>query len=224
MCRTWLLILPLLLASVSGLVSCINDNSQCIEDRPGYVEGRDVWFSFDISATGTAAEPQEVLRSRADDKDSHPSEAATVPENAVNPSDVILMLLDNNRNVTRVFDSSDYVVLPSGEANGSVYTLKIKVNIAYFDYAPGEDIPASLLIVANHNGTKSGETDMPVSGLLYRSATEISQQYYSFGFELKNNPSGWIPAPDKDMYIPMAGLKHFTLSRSALEASTADKP
>ncbi len=58
MCRTWLLILPLLLASVSGLVSCINDNSQCIEDRPGYVEGRDVWFSFDISATGTAAEPQ----------------------------------------------------------------------------------------------------------------------------------------------------------------------
>ena len=56
--------------------SCVSDDLGCIEDRPGYVEGNDIWLTFTLrgeSAVGRSL-PGHAASGifRADDSAGHP--------------------------------------------------------------------------------------------------------------------------------------------------------
>jgi len=200
-------------------VSCVNDDLGCIEDRPGYVEGNDVWISFNIKGeTGLdkTIPRSEPFGSRADDALAHPEEDATAAENFILPSDITLIFLDDRRTVIKVFDSDSYTLTQS-TTDLSQYTLTAKINQAYFSYSSAAQFDLSLLVIANINGTSDGS--FPTGNLFATNLTSLSQFRNSFGFTPEVNGNSWFPN-GSDKRIPMAGLKHFSVNRAELLAST----
>lgn len=96
------------------------------------------------------------------------------------------------------------------------YKLVAKVNKQYFDYAQGEQIGMSLMLVANTD-KNSNTNGLPAAGdILWKmSAEDIAKARYSF----EHTYGSWEPEIGKE-HIPMGGLQHYTISRSALEAAT----
>lgn len=228
---------PLIACLCLGLSasSCVDDDAGCIEDKPGYVEGNDVWLSFTVKgedpAPRTSAEAPGSLFSRADDDpdgNKHPAEAATDAENAIS-GEMRLILFDNNRNLLKILDNSDIITFrhPDGETNTAIYEIKAKINRAYFDYGGTQDkFGMSLMLVTNLNGFGTGH-NFPTDGSLFmKSTTWLSQRHYSFPYSptVSGSDKGWYP-DGQSRFIPMAGLRHYTVTKTELDnATNADDP
>lgn len=206
-------------------VSCVNDDLGCIEDKPGYIEGNNIWLSFDIQTEGAIDKPfsrSDAFGSRAGedgpDDNGHPDEVATPAENYISPTDILLVLLDGNRNVMKVFDDKEYALsTPINGTNNTQYTITAEINKVYFDYITTDLFDLSILVIANINGT--GDGSFPLSKLYVKSLTSVSQFQYNFGLPRGAANVSWFPlTPDRR--IPMAGLKHFKVNKTDLFAST----
>lgn len=228
---------PLIACLCLGLSasSCVDDDAGCIEDKPGYVEGNDVWLSFTVkgedpaprtATSRTSAEAPGSLFSRADDDpdgNKHPAEAATEHENAI-AGEMRLILFDNNRNLLKILDNSDIITFrhPDGETNTAIYEIKAKINRAYFDYGGTQDkFGMSLMLVTNLNGFGTGH-NFPTDGSLFmKSTTWLSQRHYSFPYSptVSGSDEGWYP-DGHSRFIPMAGLRHYTVTKTELDKAT----
>lgn len=217
--------------------SCVDDEAGCLEDRPGYVEGNDIWLSFTIKGEDAAGGGREIPRSgsatvaggipapfaapvsRADDPSGHPEEPATDAENAIKSGDLRLLLFDNNKNLLKILDNDEII---SFTGAGNQYEIKAKINRAYFDYAgTAESFGMSLMLVANLSGF-GGDHLFPRPGDYFmKSTTWLSQQHFSFAYSptVGSTTEGWYP-DETARFIPMAGLKHYTVSRADLDAAT----
>lgn len=221
--------------------SCVDDEVGCIEDKPGYVEGNDVWLSFTIkgedpaprSATSrTSAEAPGSLFSRADDDpdgNKHPAEAATAAENYINDSDIRLLLFDDRDCLMKIFDSEEILKFehPAGDNNTSSYEIKVKINRAYFDYATDEKFDMSFMLIANLNGFGEGSVKpFPTAASIpyMNRHTQLANEYYDFTYTPGTEETPWFPNGSTNA-IPMSGLKKYTVSLAAIDGATdANKP
>lgn len=232
---------PLIACLCLGLSasSCVDDDAGCIEDKPGYVEGNDVWLSFTVkgedpaprTATSRAsAEAPGSLFSRADDDpdgNDHPAEAATDAENYINPTDIRLLLFDNRDCLMKIFDNSEIVVLRDA-TNASSYEIKVKINRAYFDYAgTAEVFDMSFMLIANLNGFGEGsDNPFPTAASIpyMNKHTALANEYYDFTYTPGTQTAPWFPNGSTNA-IPMSGLKKYTVSLAAIDGATdATKP
>ncbi len=199
----------LLTVSLSG---CLDDNSACIEDQPGYKEGNDVWLSFHVKNIG------ETAKTRAEEPidPTHPNEEASIDENFINTSDMALMFFDDRQILWKSFLPGEYVVEEINGTNGSEYTLKFKMNKDYFSYAKGqENVEYSLMVVANINGLK-GEASVFDENLFAYSPQRIASLYKSFAMP-DQSVITWLPSKDNKDLIPMAGIVKGSFPSSVLE-------
>lgn len=227
---------PLIACLCLGLSasSCVDDDAGCIEDKPGYVEGNDVWLSFTVKgedpAPRTSAEAPGSLFSRADDDpdgNKHPAEAATDAENYINPTDIRLLLFDNRDCLMKIFDNSEIVVLRDA-TNASSYEIKVKINRAYFDYAgTAEVFDMSFMLIANLNGFGEGSVKpFPTAASIpyMKKHTALANEYYDFPYTPGTQTAPWFPNGSTNA-IPMSGLKKYTVSLAAIDGATdANKP
>lgn len=196
------------------LSGCIDSNSECIEDQPGYEEGKDVWLSVNFRNVDSEG------RSRAVTDPDHPDEDATAAENYIDGNDLTVMFLNSDGRVMKVFADGEYSVEVISNADGlyNDYQLRFRINQDYFEKT-GTTSTFSLLIVANHNGTGDGQTYNP-NNLWMKSVADLSALKTSFGYTGLNSTEAWQPDIDGGRHIPMAGIHRFTVNRSALESAT----
>ena len=212
------------LSLVAGLVAglgaglllsgCIDSNSECIEDQPGYEEGKDVWLSVNFRNVDSEG------RSRAVTDPVHPDEEATAAENYIDGNDLTVMFLNSDGRVMKVFADGEYSVEVISNADGlyNDYQLRFRINQDYFEKT-GATSTFSLLVVANHKGTGDGQTYNP-DNLWMKSVADLSALKTSFGYTGQNGTEAWTPDKDGGRHIPMAGIHRFTVSRAALESAT----
>ena len=194
------------------LSGCIDSNSECIEDQPGYEEGKDVWLSVNFRNVDSEG------RSRAVTDPVHPDEEATAAENYIDGNDLTVMFLNSDGRVMKVFDKNEISVVYNDEVNYRDYELKFHINQDYFEKT-GATSTFSLLVVANHKGTGDGQTYNP-DNLWMKSVADLSALKTSFGYTGQNGTEAWTPDKDGGRHIPMAGIHRFTVSRAALESAT----
>lgn len=196
------------------LSGCIDSNSECIEDQPGYEEGKDVWLSVNFRNVDSEG------RSRAVTDPDHPDEDATAAENYIDGNDLTVMFLNSDGRVMKVFADGEYSVEVISNADGlyNDYQLRFRINQDYFEKT-GTTSTFSLLIVANHNGTGDGQTYNP-DNLWMKSVADLSALKTSFGYTGQNGTAAWTPDIAGGRHIPMAGIHRFTVSRAALESAT----
>lgn len=207
------------LLSVLAVSSCVSDDIGCIEDRPGYIDGNDLWMTFALNGEQTMdyQNSSRSAMSRADDS-GHEDENATADENKINFPDVLLVLFDNNRNALKVFDSSEIYYFESTDADSKKYEFKIRINKAYFAYAGDGDINMSLMMVANLNGMGAGS--FPSTNLFMKSTGAVAGLRNSFEFKTSiEGGTPWYPEANAGRYIPMSGLQHYTITRAQLDNS-----
>ena len=194
--------------------SCVNDNSSCPEDSPGFHEGNEVWLSFDISGMdGTDSKRS----SRADiiDPDGHPDEESTAAENYIDVNDVSVFLLDNNKRLLKVFNAGEYAITET-DADHKNYTLTLNVNREYFNYAGTSSVTFSIMIVANKSGISNNNDASFTNDMFAMSVSQMANQYKWFG----SVADGWTPDIALQMHIPMAGISTpATLTKEALDAA-----
>lgn len=203
------------LLSVLAVSSCVSDEIGCIEDRPGYIDGNDLWMTISV-VNQSSHEP-----SRADDEAGHPDEDAEIAENYIDTRDITLMLLDENRMLLKVFESDEFVVIPrEASYDMSKYDITFNVNRDYFNYAAGkDDILFSLMVVANTNGVRGAKPSLPFTwrnvGKRVSSLSEDAGNVFEFP---DSYDSPWRPtAADGGKHIPMAGIKKVTMTRTEFE-------
>lgn len=196
------------------LSGCIDSNSECIEDQPGYEEGKDVWLSVNFRNVDSEG------RSRAVTDPAHPDEEATAAENYIDGNDLTVMFLNSDGRVMKVFADGEYSVEVISNDDGlyNDYQLRFRINQDYFEKT-GTTSTFSLLIVANHNGTGDRQTYNP-DNLWMKSVADLSALKTSFGYTGLNSTEAWQPDIDGGRHIPMAGIHRFTVSRAALENAT----
>lgn len=197
----------LLAVSLGG---CLDDHSECIEDRPGYQEGNDLWMSFQIqNMSGTA-------RTRAgepEDPDKHPDEMGTPPESYIDGNDLTFLFLDDQQRVWKVFDKADHFITQDPE-DYTRYRLVFKINKDYFGYASGqENVNYSLMVVANLNGL-NGDHDTFGGDLFMKTPAAIAGMYKSFTMP-DQSTTPWEPSK-ADNLIPMAGISTGSFASSIL--------
>lgn len=203
-----------LIAALLLLPSCVNDNSLCVEDQPGYQEGKDVWLSVNFRNVDSEG------RSRAVTDPVHPDEDATAAENFIDVNDITVMFLNSDGRVMKVFADGEYSVEVTSNTDGlyNDYVLRFRINQDYFEKT-GATSTFSLLVVANHNGTGDGQTYNP-DNLWMKSVADLSALKTSFGYTGLNGTAAWTPDIAGGRHIPMAGIQRFTVSRAALESAT----
>ena len=196
------------------LSGCIDSNSECIEDQPGYEEGKDVWLSVNFRNVDSEG------RSRAVTDPVHPDEDATAAENFIDVNDITVMFLNSDGRVMKVFADGEYSVEVNSNTDGlyNDYVLRFLINHDYFEKT-GATSTFSLLVVANHDGTGDGQTYNP-DDLWMKSVADLSALKTSFGYTGQNGTAAWTPDIAGGRHIPMAGIHRFTVSRAALESAT----
>lgn len=182
--------------------SCINDSALCVEDRPGYKEGDDLWISFKINNMG------EMAKTRADqpsDSSDHPVEEAGIAENYINVDDISLMFFDNNKQLLKVFQPGEYTVNPTDNTDYSQYELILKINRGYFSYASSQKyVNYSLMMVVNSKSIDSS-CDSFTEILFAMTPEQISNLYKKFAMP-EQTEKAWLPTTDGTRQIPMAGI------------------
>lgn len=196
------------------LSGCIDSNSECIEDQPGYEEGKDVWLSVNFRNVDSEG------RSRAVTDPDHPDEDATAAENYIDGNDLTVMFLNSDGRVMKVFADGEYSVEVNSNTDGlyNDYVLRFRINQDYFEKT-GATSTFSLLVVANHDGTGDGQRYNP-DNLWMKSVADLSALKTSFGYTGQNGTAAWTPDIAGGRHIPMAGIHRFTVSRAALESAT----
>lgn len=204
------------IALMGATTACVNDNSLCVEDQPGYEEGKDVWLSVNFRNVDSEG------RSRAVTDSDHPDEDATAAENFINVNDITVMFLNSDGRVMKVFADGEYSVEATSNTDGlyNDYVLRFRINQDYFEKT-GATSTFSLLVVANHDGTGDGQKYNP-DDLWMKSVADLSALKTSFGYTGQNGTAAWTPDKDANpkRLIPMAGIHRFTISRAALESAT----
>jgi len=205
-----------------GASGCVGDDSLCVEDRPGYREGDDIWLDFTMENLGPVGN-----RSRAGDPAGHPEEESSAAENYIDCAnkDLSLMFFDDRQLLWRVFGPEEFIVEPvnsDGSDSYASYRVRFKLNKGYFAYADGKDnIDCSFMVVANMRGLKSGNGTFSNNDLFARTPAYIAGLYTSFG--MPDQAAGaWMPSIDDGNLIPMAGIAGCSISRIDLDNSTAD--
>lgn len=223
---TYRLLLILVLAVITAAgSSCVNSNSLCPEDQPGYVEGDNIWFTFKVRNLSPS--------SRADDSQSHPEEDALAAENYINIDDrdiSLLLFANDNGNVwlMKVLTNDEYSVDRASDAdNNSIYNLIFKINKQYFAYAGSGDAHFTLMAIANMKGT--GDYSDPLynnNDHFAYSPQRLASLSLSYGMP-DQSVTAWQPSVAEKKLIAMSGVKQCVLRRAALdgtETSTASQP
>lgn len=200
--------------------SCVDDNSLCVEDRPGYNPNDVVWLSFNLKNMTAVGETGSKTDTRADDESGHPEEDAVPPESHVNTNDINLILFDNNRRLLKIFSPGEFAVVETVSGQDADYTLTFKVNQGYFTYAGTGDVNFSLMVVANLGGTgDTGHGVFTENAFYAKTPYQISESYLGFAYTGKNGNDPWTLEANSRL-IPMSGIASMTMTQAQLESST----
>lgn len=199
----------LLLPAVVGVlaVSCIDDSSLCLEDQPDYDATDNVWLSFVVKNQGVTGIDRSATRAEDTPADGsgHTPEEATEDENYISPSDLTLVLFDNNGKAMKTI-SNDELRFTSFDAINGNYTVAAPVNRAYFKFAAGS---MSILAVANAHGINSGLSADDYTAVPWQASLgDITKGLRKFQYNgLTTNGDPWLPSQKEGRHIPMAGFE-----------------
>lgn len=181
----------------AALAGCVADDSLCPEDQPGFNEADVVWLSLDIRNQSSMERKSNSTRSNEDKI--HPDEAATAAENFIDFTDLELILMDAGRHAVKRLTNTDFYLTTIDKEDNSQYTIKTKINRAYFNLiGAGNDM--WILATANSQGT--GEGQQIGTDVWMKTATQISDELKTFTF----SPTDVWEPNGSDKRIPMAGL------------------
>lgn len=203
---------------LAAAASCTYDDSLCVEDRPGYKEGNDVWLSVDVRSL----DPSAGNGSRADNSN-HPEEDGTAPENYINVDDVKVLFVGPEGTVMRVLDRDNYVVVkPTDETNYTNYTLTFNINREYFSIPSGQDKATfKLMVVANASGAMGdGGSEFTTTKMWAKTPEGVARDLTSFKYSPKENVV-WEPSIANKRGIPMTGLVAKEYSQNDIIGATS---
>lgn len=198
--KTLLKVFPTMAAvvlSAAVLSGCVNDDSLCPEDKPGFNDSDVVWLTLDISNQSGIQKGAKTTRSN--DDSFHEEEASTAFENYIDFSDLEIILLDGNGHAVKRLTSEDFIKTSVDKTDNSQYSIVTKINRGYFTLiGAGKDM--TLLALANSKGT--GEGDMIGNDIWMKTVSDFGLMLKSFSFSPNQE---WYP-DGNTRRIPMAGL------------------
>lgn len=206
-----------------SMASCIMDEGSD-GDEPAPPRQGDVWLSMaihNLSSTGRAT-------TKPADGETHPEEDDTEAEYHINPSDVNVLLFDDQKHLIHTFSGDECQVTQTNDQTDQ-YTLKVKAHTDMFKYA-GTDanttVNFSIMIVANLTGTGNGDGAFNFNEYPFKSIAELSNLYRGFGYTGFNGTDAWTPSIEENRLIPMAGIaaQSFTLEQLTNNGQTEEKP
>lgn len=224
--------LAAMLLALAGTTSCISDEGICIEDRPSFMEGNDVWMSFQVknlkdSSRESSVPEKAPATSRANDEAGHPDEPGTADENAIAEtavdanSGMTLYLFDNQKRCLKMFDKADYQIKTSTSDGNTVSHLVVRVNKEYFSYAGNGDVDFYFMLIVNQNGIGQGGDNFPTD-IWMKTPEQIAAAKTSFSFNGKDNGVAWKAgrnqANNATRYIPMSGIAKMKMTHDQLIA------
>lgn len=205
-------------------VSCVNDNSLCIEDGPGYNPNDNVYLSLYISNPRMTGDGNPSSRA-GDLSDIHAEETATAAENYINPNDISLNIFDERGNAIKTLRSSEFTLTTVGN-NNSQYRIVTKINRGYLNLI-GSSGKLSVLAVANTKGIN--RNDLTVADYdnvaFMKSLDDLTGELRSYGYDgrlLAEGSDPWTPNIDAGRHIPMAGYEITTIDPTALDNATTE--
>lgn len=185
-----------------SLGACLDDNSACIEDRPGYQEGNDLWMSFRIENAASLSRSRATVPT---DPANHPGENASADEKYIDTKDIAVIFFDDNQHAWKFFTGDDIWLDEVGN-DKTTYKLTFKINKDYFAYATESQVDYSLMVVTNLEGL-GGDHGTFGDDLFAMTPAEIADRYTSF--EMPDQSKPWTPGGTPDgntKRIPMAGI------------------
>lgn len=217
-------------AALLALASaCTFDDSLCVEDRPTYQEGNDLWLSVDVRSLSPNA-GRDARASRADDA-GHPDEAGNNDENYIDIENLKVLLVGPNGRVMRVLERRDYTVLSTDDTdNYTTYTLAFNINREYFA-TDITDPTFKLMVVANAQGPNANSEirgqKFTMADTWAKTPKEVANMLTTFDY----TPGGswaenvaWMPSIRNNRHIPMTGIVTKSYSTAALDAATKEQP
>lgn len=199
--------------------ACTYDNSLCIEDRPTYEDGNDLWLSVDVRDLSPIA-GRDARASRADDAD-HPDEAGSIAENCINVDDVKILFVGAEGYVMRVLQPGDYTIVRETQSDDyTTYTLAFKINREYFKSSLSNP-NFKLMVVANTKGPDANSNpDFSLPTTWAKSPEEVGALLTSFSYSPAAN-TAWLPSIDNKELIPMAGIVTTNYTQTEIEQANS---
>lgn len=185
---------------------------------PGPVSDRDVWLSVDIRNHKAARGIPPGRGAAPADPDKHPDEAAEAAENYVDVSDLSILLFDADNRLVRIFNSNEFNVSADNAATGD-YRLLIKTTTERLGIADATSgsVTFTMLMMANMQGTGSGDGPFPYTSLL-STVADLSQTRRGFGYSGTAGTAAWTPDIAAGRLIPMSGTVTADVDVAALKA------
>lgn len=199
-------------ALLAAAASCTYDNSLCVEDRPSYKEGNDIWLSVDVRSLDIDG----ARASRADDAAGHPDEEGTADENYIDVNDVKVMFVGPDGTVMRTLGNGEYTVVKEGD----IYKLAFRINREYFN-TNLTDPTFSLMVVANSKGPQRTSTpDFSLATTWAKTPVQVADQHIAFNYQ--PGETVWQPS-EENGYIPMTGIVTKGYTKEAIEAANTQE-
>lgn len=185
---------------------------------PGPVSDRDVWLSVDIRNHKAARSIPPGRGAAPADPDKHPDEAAEPAENYVDVSDLSILLFDADNRLVRIFNSNEFNVTADNAATGD-YRLLLKTTTERLGIADATSgsVTFTMLMMANMQGTGSGDGPFPYTSLL-STVADLSQTRRGFGYSGTAGTAAWTPDIAAGRLIPMSGTVTADVDVAALKA------
>lgn len=201
-------------ALLAAAASCTYDASLCVEDRPGYKDGNDIWLSVDVRSLDNVG--ARASRAEGDDAAGHPEEAGTDAENFIDVNDVKVMFVGPDGTVMRTLGNDEYTVVK--EENG--YKLAFRINREYFNTTLSNPT-FKLMVVANTKGpNRTSAPDFSLTNTWAKTPEQVAEQHIAFKYEPGEN--AWVPSDDNG-YIPMTGIVTTPYTTAAIDTANTQE-
>lgn len=202
-------------ALLAFATACTYDNSLCVEDRPTYEEGNDLWLSVDVRSLSPNA-GRAARASRADDS-GHPDEAGSIAENCINVDDVKILFVGAEGYVMRVLQPGDYTVVRESQSDDyTTYTLAFKINREYFK-STSTNPNFKLMVVANTKGPDTNSNpDFWLPTTWAKSPEQVGALLSTFSYS-PTLGTPWLPSIVDKKLIPMTGIVTTSYTQASIE-------
>ncbi len=188
----------LLTAIVSG---CANDDSL----SPLPEEEQQMTLQFTITAQRLNDRSRALLLPSGTEQIGSPA------ENIIDTEHITFLLFDGSKRLITLFYPTVAPENSDEEKNHLRYIVTAKLPSNIFDYATGDNVDFYIMALANLQGNSPSRFNYPME----------SDQDISLMFDTKSVITFAAPL---QKHIPMSGLQLFTVSRTALAASSPDNP
>ncbi len=202
-------------AALLAMTGCVNDDSPCLPDKDAMLT-----MEFSIVTRGARAGDRSATETRVTEPAN--SQIGTAAENYLDIPNMAFLLFDADRKLITTF-------YPEVTAEGNIYkkyNVICRIPQGTFDYAVGDDVTFYIMVLANYKTNNPSRINF-TPGIGFDPLFNM-QTVGTCNFPLTryaDNPNyWWSPDIDHGQYIPMSGMRRFTVTKAQLLASNPTNP